>query len=413
MANMFMVKLLVLFSITMVALDSVNGQIGMAHIVALLKHISDTSANTQSQMANALTHVGATQNRTVNTLTHVEATQNQMANTLTQIEMSEAQMSKTLTEIATTQTQMANTFNQVVNLLERQGQQLQNMTLTLKSVESVLENQHETLGDINRSLPLVLNQQESQIEFVNASQSTNESCNPNLDSQDQEYQNATAVMGTVLPPQPANDCSEINSQGVFSTGRYTIYPSNCPISFDIRCDMDTDGGKWTIFQRRFNGCVDFFRGWDDYETGFGSADGEYWMGLSQIHCMTQSGNWQLRIDMEAFDGDTAYAVYDSFNVGNASTNYRLTIGTYSGAAGDSLSRHNNMAFSTKDRDNDNGSRDCANEFKGGWWYNNCYYSNLNGLYLGSTGDRQTGNVWHHWKVFQSLKKTEMKIRRVQ
>ena len=41
--------------------------------------------------------------------------------------------------------------------------------------------------------------------------------------------------------------------------------------------------------------------------------------------------------MEAFDGDIAYAVYDSFSVGNTSSNYRLTIGTYSGTAGDSLS----------------------------------------------------------------------------
>ena len=68
--------------------------------------------------------------------------------------------------------------------------------------------------------------------------------------------------------------------------------------------------------------------------------------------MTQSGKWQLRIDMKAFDGDTAYAVYDTFSVGDASSNYELTIGTYSGTAGDSLSYHNNMTFSTKDRDND-------------------------------------------------------------
>ena len=50
MATMCMVKLLVLFSIIMVTLDSVNGQIGMAHIVALLNHISDTLANTSATL---------------------------------------------------------------------------------------------------------------------------------------------------------------------------------------------------------------------------------------------------------------------------------------------------------------------------------------------------------------------------
>ena len=382
---MFMMKLLVLFSITMVTLDSVNGQIGMAHIVALLKHISDTSANMSATLPQlvallknqadmqtvsnlllenntaAVDKIEATQTRIASTLFQVEAaqdqmanTQNQMANTLTQIETSQVQMAKTLIEIATTQTQMTNTFNQVVNLLDRQGQHLENMTLMLNSVVSVL-----------------------------------------------------------LPPRSANDCNEIHSRGVFSIRRYTISPSNCPISFDVRCDMDTDGGGWTIFQNRFNGAVDFFRGWDDYERGFGSVDGEYWKGLSQIHCMTQSGNWQLRIDMEAFDGGTAYAVYDSFSVGDASSYYRLTIGAYSGTAGNSLAQHNNRAFSTKDRDNDNDRRDCANEFKGAWWYHACHDSNLNGLYLGPTGNSNTGNRWASWKVRRSLKRTEMKMRRVQ
>ena len=415
MATVFVMKLLVLFSITMTTFHCVNGQIGMAHIVALLKHISDTSTNTsatlpqlaallknqvdmqtvsnlllenntvatenieasQTQVASTLSQVEASQSQMANTLTQVGATltqvgaaHNQTANTLTQIETSQAQMSKTLTEIATTQTQMANTFNQVVNLLERQGQQLQNMTVTLNSVVSVLENQQEILEDINRS--------------------------------------------PFLPPKSANDCSEIDSLGVYSIGRYTISPSNCPISFEVRCDMDTDGGGWTIFQNRFDGTTDFFRGWNDYERGFGNVEGDYWMGLSKIHCMTQSGNWQLRIDMEAFDGDTAYAVYDSFSVGNASTNYQLNIGAYSGTAGDSLRVHNSMAFSTKDRDNDIWSDgDCANYYKGGWWYNACHESNLNGLYLGPTGNSNTGNRWWHWKGNRSLRKTEMKMRCVE
>ena len=83
---------------------------------------------------------------------------------------------------------------------------------------------------------------------------------------------------------------------------------------------------------------------------------------------------------------------------------------FSGTAGDSLSYHRGFAFTTKDRDNDGNSGNCANHAKGAWWYNNCHWSNLNGLYLNGKITNQ-GMVWHHWKNSHfSLKRSEMKIR---
>ena len=38
-------------------------------------------------------------------------------------------------------------------------------------------------------------------------------------------------------------------------------------------------------------------------------------------------------------------------------------------------------FSTLDRDNDTWRNNCAERFKGAWWYTACLNSNLNGLYL--------------------------------
>lgn len=71
-----------------------------------------------------------------------------------------------------------------------------------------------------------------------------------------------------------------------------------------------------------------------------------------------------------------------------------------------------MKFSTRDMDNDEYSSNCAEEFKGAWWYKDCHFSNLNGKYLrGSHASFADGINWNHWKGFYySLKKSEMKIR---
>ena len=83
--------------------------------------------------------------------------------------------------------------------------------------------------------------------------------------------------------------------------------------------------------------------------------------------------------------------------------------TDSGAARDSLAYHNNMAFTTKDRDNDIWSSNCAVLRTGAWWYKSCQESNLNGPYL---GDKQGGSRvgWDHFRSSLSLKFTEMKLR---
>ncbi len=80
-----------------------------------------------------------------------------------------------------------------------------------------------------------------------------------------------------------------------------------------------------------------------------------------------------------------------------------------------LERHNlnGQRFSAMDMDQDSSDYyHCAQEWEGGWWFNDCFRSNLNGRYVdgGSTTDTQ-GLIWYDWKGWDySLKCTEMKIR---
>ncbi|CAG2198123.1 Angiopoietin-related protein 1,Veficolin-1,Ficolin-1-A,Angiopoietin-1,Fibrinogen C domain-containing protein 1,Ryncolin-1,Tenascin-N,Angiopoietin-related protein 7,Angiopoietin-related protein 6,Ficolin-3,Fibrinogen C domain-containing protein 1-B,Fibroleukin,Fibrinogen-like protein 1,Ficolin-1,Ficolin-1-B,Fibrinogen beta chain,Angiopoietin-4,Tenascin-R,Ryncolin-2,Techylectin-5B,Fibrinogen C domain-containing protein 1-A,Protein scabrous,Microfibril-associated glycoprotein 4,Fibrinogen-like protein A,Rynco len=166
---------------------------------------------------------------------------------------------------------------------------------------------------------------------------------------------------------------------ILATGRYRSLLPSGGAGFKAFCDMKTDGGRWTVFQRRQDGKVDFYRGWEEYAKGFGNLRTEFWLGNDKLYKLTSNGHYELRVDLEDFNGDKAFAKYSTFYIGDKSTNYRLTVKGYSGTAGDSLKYHNNQAFSTKDEDNDSDSSDCADRYKGAWWYRECHYSNLNGL----------------------------------
>jgi len=205
------------------------------------------------------------------------------------------------------------------------------------------------------------------------------------------------------------NCADVYRSGEKISGVYKIDPDGSG-AFEVFCDQKTAGGGWTVFQKRRDGSVDFYRAWDDYKRGFGNLNGEFWLGLDKINRLTVSSSNKLRVDLEDLHGNTAFAEYSSFSVTSERAKYQLNLGSYSGTAGDSLGYHRGLQFTTKDRDNDKASLNCAVHNKGAWWYNVCHYSNLNGLYLNGKSSHQ-GVDWRTWKGSHfSVKRSEMKIR---
>ena len=107
----------------------------------------------------------------------------------------------------------------------------------------------------------------------------------------------------------------------------------------VLCDMTTNGGGWTVFQRRLDGSVDFYLGWESYKNGFGDPSGEFWLGNDNLHRLTAADDVTLRVDLEDFEGDKRYAEYTSFKLEDAANKYKLLISRYSGTAENSMSYH--------------------------------------------------------------------------
>ncbi|KAG0717566.1 Ficolin-2 [Chionoecetes opilio] len=225
-----------------------------------------------------------------------------------------------------------------------------------------------------------------------------------------------SVIVNKLESRPRH-CKDLLNSGDTGSGLRLVYPypGQPHHHVTVFCDHTVDGGGWTVFQRRTNDSIrqDFYRTWIEYQLGFGDLQGEFWLGLDLLHVLTSTTLQELRIDLADYEGGERWAKYSFFNIGSDETKYRLSVGRYTGDAGDAMQpQHSGDNFSTHDQDNDTYGNNCAVQFRGAWWYRACHHANLNGYqHQGNHSSFADGINWHAWRGYNySLRRTSMMIR---
>ncbi|KAM4591979.1 angiopoietin-2a isoform 1-T1 [Odontesthes bonariensis] len=215
-------------------------------------------------------------------------------------------------------------------------------------------------------------------------------------------------------PSTYMDCAAVYKSGNTHSGVYTLTIPNTTVEVKAFCDMETEGGGWTVLQKRFDGRVDFHRTWQEYKKGFGEPSGEFWLGNEFVSRLTNQQTYKLRVQLSDWEGNSAFSQYDQFSLDNEAQNYRIHLKGYGGTAGKVSSiGQPGSDFSTKDADNDKCVCKCSQLTTGGWWFDACGPSNLNGMYYqqGQNANRFNGIKWYYWKGSgYSLKSTTMMIR---
>lgn len=173
---------------------------------------------------------------------------------------------------------------------------------------------------------------------------------------------------------------------------------------------------------------------------------DFWLGLKKIHSLTQHGAHILRIDVEDWREGKHWAEY-RFSVEGPSKHYVLHVGHFSGDLPDAMANATGTRFSTKDTNSDQRNHACTRSYTGkrvvwallhglcginthvctthlalpptplagGWWFNNCGETNLNGRYLWMRAKgRSMRRRGIHWRPDTGpslyLKMTKMTVR---
>ncbi|XP_015249394.1 PREDICTED: angiopoietin-related protein 4-like [Cyprinodon variegatus] len=179
----------------------------------------------------------------------------------------------------------------------------------------------------------------------------------------------------------ARDCQDLFARGQRASGIYTIQPENSK-PFSVLCEM-TPAGGWTVIQKRQDGSQNFNQLWESYRKGFGNLNGEFWLGLANIHSLSKQGRYVLQVELSNEAGQQQVARYQ-FQLDGEEKMFALHL--VQDPSPETQQRivstgESGLPFSTADKDNDLAAEiNCAKKLSGGWWFSSCGESNLNGKY---------------------------------
>ncbi|KAK0065196.1 BpFREP12.4 [Biomphalaria pfeifferi] len=295
-----------------------------------------------------------------------------------------------------------NTLRHIVDSLK---DDLRTNKQKIQSMTDEVNTNKDNINQLKENLESNKQKIQNMTDEVNTNKDNINQLRENLESNKQKIQNMTDEVNT-----NKDNINQLRENLESNKQKIKNMTENLISGLKVMCDTKTDGGGWIIIQRRINGKVNFYRGWQEYRDGLGDYNiGEFYLGNENIFKLTSTGQYDLRIDLE-YNNNTYFAQYENFKVLSETEKYKLLIGDYIGNAGDSLSYPNNMFFTTFDRDNDNhGTIHCAEYCSGAWWYESCHDSNLNGQWKSTSLQKEM--IWAALTGHSNnVSFTEMKIR---